>query len=95
MSNSTNGITENTKLTLPITKAIVVVLFIISVVSSGIMYYNALSRTNERQDEQINNKVEKSEFNRHSFQDSLKFEFYFKEVKKDLRDIKRNLNIKE
>ena len=88
-------ITEKT----PIKLTMRVFISMIVAVSMGLVYvfglYSGLTGTDKELKKELDGKADKQEYRNHAYTDSVKFDYFSKDIKKDLRQIKRGLKIED
>ena len=88
-------ITENTRIALPLKLEISMIVALITLVVLILKAYAGLTEFDRFVEKRLEEKCDKTEFSRHTYIDSLRFNYYAKDIQKDLRQIKKKLNIQE
>ena len=88
-------LTEKTQVRLSMKVFLSVAFSLVIAVVFVLGVYSGLTGTDKDIKKELELKADKKDFEKHCYSDSLRFEYFTKDMKKDLQQIKQKLNIKE
>ena len=90
-----NGINETTKVTVPLGRFIIGLIFLFGFFGSIWGWYNSVANTTDKLRVDVDKKVDKEEFNKHVYRDSSDRANQYNDLKKDIQLIMQHFKIQQ